>query len=257
MEEILDPKRFKPLLAREWIDQPSEGWFLSEKLDGVRAIWTGRRLISRNGNEFLAPQWFLESLPSGVALDGELYCGRGQFQKAVSIVRKKTPQDAEWRGVRFVVFDAPLHSGTFAERLAMLRQLQQIDLLDQIVCRGEDHLIEQLDSITACGGEGVMLRDPSSIYQQGRSSSLLKVKKFDSDEAELIGSEQGEGKFSGMIGALVLRWNQVIFRVGTGLNESQRHACPPIGSMVSFGYCGLTDSGVPRFPTFLGVRDYE
>jgi predicted DNA-binding WGR domain protein len=49
------------LLAFSW--KPEEvdptGWWISEKLDGVRAFWDSKRgkFFSRNGNEFVAPSW--------------------------------------------------------------------------------------------------------------------------------------------------------------------------------------------------------
>jgi DNA ligase-1 len=69
------------LLAERWEgDVELQGWWMSEKLDGVRAYWDGRRFISRLGNKYLAPDWFLEGLPD-TPLDGELWIGRKSFQR--------------------------------------------------------------------------------------------------------------------------------------------------------------------------------
>ena len=57
------------------------GWYMSEKLDGVRAYWNGRELLSRTGNRFAAPHWFTAGFPS-FELDGELWIGRGRFSMA-------------------------------------------------------------------------------------------------------------------------------------------------------------------------------
>lgn len=106
------------------------GWYLSEKLDGMRCFWDGgvsrghtidivpwanlgkgedevaTGLWSRYGNPIQAPDWFLNELPC-CPLDGELYCGRGEFQTVMSTCRKKTPVDAEWKKVKFQVFSSP------------------------------------------------------------------------------------------------------------------------------------------------------
>jgi DNA ligase-1 len=108
----------QPMLAKTYDNQPVNGWLMSEKLDGIRAVWTGQKLISRDGNEFSAPAWFLAQLPDDVVLDGELWIARGAFQKTLSVVRKKTPIDAEWQAVMFRVFDAPSVKGGFEVRLA-------------------------------------------------------------------------------------------------------------------------------------------
>tara|TARA_B100001964_G_C14150696_1_gene561900 strand:- start:1026 stop:1271 length:246 start_codon:yes stop_codon:yes gene_type:complete len=65
------------------------GWWMSEKLDGVRGYWTGNKLISRQGNSFHAPEWFTRNFPS-IPLDGELWTEREQFQELVTIVRRES-----------------------------------------------------------------------------------------------------------------------------------------------------------------------
>lgn len=81
-------------------------YLVSEKYDGVRALWDGRVLRSRAGNAFAAPAWFLAKLPKQ-PLDGELWIGRGQFEKLSGAVRKTTPQDDEWRQIKYMVFELP------------------------------------------------------------------------------------------------------------------------------------------------------
>ena len=100
------------LLAHKWeVDQDPRGWWMSEKLDGVRALWDGERFVSRLGNAFVAPDWFVASLPR-TPLDGELWGGRKLFQKTVSVVRRADGGQA-WRDLKYVVFDAPEHGGVF------------------------------------------------------------------------------------------------------------------------------------------------
>src|SRR3954464_15558262 len=74
------------LLAERWDNaQDLAGWWMSEKLDGVRAYWDGKALISRLGNPFHAPDRFVAGLPAE-PLDGELWIGRRAFQRTVGIV---------------------------------------------------------------------------------------------------------------------------------------------------------------------------
>lgn len=249
------------MLAQSYNSHDVTGWLMSEKLDGVRAIWTGEELRSRNGNKFMAPDWFTGQLPVGVVLDGELFIARGKFQTVVGAVKKKTPVDAEWRQIRFCVFDAPSAKGGFEDRIAfcaeVLKGCHLAEAVAHRVCLGRGDLEKFFAELCALGAEGVMLRRPGSAYEQRRSPSLLKYKPFESDEAVMVGWESGEGRLSGLVGALILKWKEVIFKVGTGLADDLRGTPPSVGSVISFGFCGLTDAGVPRFPTFLAERTYE
>ena len=102
-----------------------------------------------------------------------------------------------------------------------------------------------------------MLRKPHSAYEHKRSSALLKVKRFDSGEAKVIGHAAGTGKHMGRLGALVCQFKDVIFNVGTGFSDAQRESAPGVGASITFSFFGLTDGGVPRHPSFVAVRDYE
>ena len=248
------------LLAERWdTAQDLAGWWMSEKLDGVRAYWDGKALISRLGNPFHAPDWFLADLP-GVPLDGELWIGRKQFQQTVGVVRRQDRSD-HWQAVTFVVFDAPAAAGPFEDRLAFLRaqfedrQPPHARPLDQAVCQDLDQLRAELARVEALGGEGLMLRQPGSKYEVGRSLTLLKVKSFRDDEARVVDHLPGAGRHKGRLGALLVELaDGTRFAVGTGLSDAQRGAPPPIGTLITFRYQELSQGGVPRFPSFIGVR---
>jgi DNA ligase-1 len=248
------------MLANAYAGESPAGWLMSEKLDGVRAIWDGAQLLTRNGNRIHAPAWFTAALPA-LALDGELWLGRGKFQATVSTVRKKTANDAEWRNVRFMVFDAPAVAGGFESRLAQAAQALAgnavAEIVPHIVCRGFDHLETHCAALVADGAEGVMLRAPGSAYEHRRSGSLLKYKPFCTDEAQVIGYESGNGRLAGLTGALVCVWQGVRFALGAGLYDELRTNPPPLGALVTFQFMGLTDGGTPRQPVFLAVRNYE
>ena len=248
------------LLAHKWEPEVDlTGWWMSEKLDGVRAYWDGTQFLSRLGNRFLAPEWFTEALPD-TPLDGELWGGRKLFQRTVGIVKR---QDAGkgWKTLSFVVFDAPSHGGVFEERIEHLtRSVSRIGAshlraLEHELCRGPDHLREELLRVESLGGEGLMLRRPGSKYEVGRSHTLLKVKSFHDAEARVVGHVAGAGRHEGRLGALVLELpDGTRFNAGTGLSDREREDPPALGAVVTFRYQELSNTGVPRFPTYVGVR---
>ncbi len=258
------------LLANKWEDEDPTGWWMSEKLDGVRAWWTGEKFLSREGNEFFAPEWFKKLLPKNMVLDGELWMGRKSFQKTVAAVRKIIPNDTEWQDVKYVLFDAPNVPGTFEQRIEALKKLYlsrtnlqdafglgQVWVLEQIKCKNKLHMKKFLDRALELGGEGIMLRESGSQYESGRSGTCLKVKKFIDDEATVTGYTDGKGKHKGRVGALIVTWNNKEFELGTGLSDDERKNPPKIGAKVTFKYTDLTDAGIPKFASYLGVRDYE
>ncbi len=257
-----EAKQGPPLLLAEAWDKQTDlsGWWMSEKLDGVRAYWDGKQFLSRLGNVYLAPDWFVEGLPE-TPLDGELWIGRKMFQRTVGIVRRQDKPDL-WREVRYLVFDAPARRGPFEDRLAYFQ-----DILAERkpaftvphpheVCKNLDHLHEELARIESLGGEGLMLRQPRSTYQIGRSWTLLKVKSFLDAEGRVIGHKAGAGRHKGRLGALQVELaNGTRVDVGTGFSDAERNDPPPIGSTISFRYQELSETGVPRFPSYVGVRD--
>jgi DNA ligase-1 len=247
------------LLAHRWEEQDPTGWWLSEKLDGVRAYWDGKQFISRLGNAYLAPDWFIEGLPE-FPLDGELFAGRGRFQHAVSIARRMDKGDG-WSSLAYVIFDAPALTHGFEDRIKHLedhfgaRPWPQAKVLEHRVCTGHDDLHAELRRVEGLGGEGLMLRRPGSRYIAGRSDTLLKVKSFLDTEARVVGHQAGTGKHKGRLGALLVELaDGTRFKVGTGLSDAERDAPPDVGDIVTVRYQELTDAGVPRFPSYIGLR---
>jgi DNA ligase 1 len=248
------------LLAHKWEnDVDLTGWWLSEKLDGVRAYWDGTQFISRLGNRFFAPRWFTEKLPP-TPLDGELWGGRKLFQRTVGIVKRQDESEL-WRELKFMVFDAPQHGGVFEERVAFVEQtvadlaIDWLEALPHERCTSTAHLLEQLQRVEALGGEGLMVRQPGSRYEAGRSSTLYKVKTFHDAEARVVEHVPGMGKHKGRMGALMVELeNGIQFNVGTGFSDAERSEPPGIGALITFRYQELSNTGVPRFPSYVGVR---
>jgi DNA ligase-1 len=250
-----------PLLLAESWDNAADlsGWWMSEKLDGVRAYWDGRQFLSRAGNLFHAPSWFTEGFPES-PLDGELWIDRKKFQRTVSIVRRQDKTDL-WREVCFLIFDAPAAGGTFEERVAFIkatiagRGLKFARPHEHVRCKDVDALRAELARVEALGGEGLMLRQPGSEYEAGRSSTLLKVKSFHDAEAEVIGHQAGLGRHKGRLGALLVKLpDGTEFAVGTGFSDRERDEAPAVGQIITFRYQELSEAGVPRFPSYVGVR---
>jgi len=248
------------LLAESWdfLTDPT-GWWLSEKLDGVRAYWDGKQFWSRLGNPFHAPDWFIKGLPN-VPLDGELWLDRKKFQRTVSIVRRQDKSD-HWKEIRYLVFDAPRLEKGFEKRVEHVREMLQVNKPEFAVahehqlCKGIDHLRAELARFEALGGEGLMMRKAGSKYENGRSSTLLKVKNFYDAEARVLKHVPGKGRHKGRLGALEVELEDgTRFSVGTGFSDAERDKPPAVGSLITFRYQELSDGGVPRFPSYVGVR---
>jgi len=241
------------------------GWLESEKLDGVRAYWNGEVFVSRQGNIYNAPAHFVAGLPKE-PLDGELWMGRKQFQKTISVVKRQTP-GPEWNQIKFVVFDAPIWADIYEDDATFERRLAHLETLTlgsfaQVhphrICASREEMEQHLRDIEALGGEGLMYRKPGSLYEARRSSTLLKAKPFKDAEAVVIGYEPGKKANKGKTGGLIVRMpNGKTFNVGTGLTAKDRENPPAIGATITYRYTELTDDGIPKCGSFVCERSYE
>jgi DNA ligase-1 len=236
-------------------------YLVSEKYDGVRAIWDGKALRFRSGRAVIAPAWFVAKLPAP-ALDGELWLARGRFETLSGIVRKAEPQDEEWRQIKFMVFELPDAPGSFAERAERIREIvaktnwPQLIAVEQYRVANRAALKKKLAEVVRRGGEGLMLHLADAPYVTGRSDVLLKLKPLQDAEAVVIEHVPGKGKYAGMMGALRVRGpDGKQFLIGTGFSDSVRKNPPPVGATVTYSYRGLTNSGLPRFASYLRVRE--
>jgi DNA ligase-1 len=239
------------------------GYFISEKLDGIRSIFGNGKFISRNNNEIKAPKWFIDKMPKGVVLDGELFTKRGDFRNVMSYVMKNKPVDEEWKRVRFLVFDMPMLNLPFEERIRKLKQTvgssKYVKVVPHIKIKNKSHMMEIHKKIVKKGGEGIMLRAPGSFYENKRSSTLIKYKTFKDKEAVVQGYSLGSGKYQKMLGKLKVKWykGNSTFLVGSGFTDSDRKnylKLFPKGTIIKVKYFEVNESGKPRFPVFIGVR---
>lgn len=236
------------------------GWLISEKLDGVRAYWNGKELISRSGKVFAVPKSFTHGFPP-FEIDGELWTTRGDFENIVSIVNSTTP-DQRWQEIRYHIFEVPHQEGGLMQRLRVLdawldkHPKTAIRIIPQVPCQNGTHLKRLLREVESQGAEGLVVRDPSVEYIDARTSKALKVKSFQDDECQVVGYTQGHGKYAGLVGALLCQLdNNKTIKIGTGLSVEERTHPPKLGSEVTFKYHGLTKYGNPRFPVFLRMRE--
>ena len=236
-------------------------YWVSEKYDGVRGYWDGKRLLTRGGEVVTPPTWFIAGWPN-TAMDGELWAGRGRFAEAVSTVRRQTPDDTAWRKMRFMVFDLPAHEGTFDQRLPALKStvvalnLPWVQVVKQSKIDDHRSLQKMLNAITQEGAEGLMLHRGASLYRAERNDDLLKVTLHNDAEARVIATIPGKGKHAGRLGALLVEMpDGQRFKLGTGFSDAQRDQPPLVGSLVTYRHRGVNAGGVPRFASFLRVRE--
>lgn len=244
------------LLLKNYKEQNITGWVMSEKLDGIRAYWTGKELLTRKGNKIYAPAWFTKEYPP-FEIDGELWTTRKDFENISSIVRDKKPSKA-WKEIKHYIFEAPNAKGGLFTRLEKVKPYESdiIKIIPQIKIKDKNNLKTLLHNIKQKGGEGVVVRDQNSLYIEHRSSKALKVKTFLDKECRIIAYNEGHGKYSGLLGSVTCQLeNNVTFKIGSGFSLEERKNPPKIGSLITFKFKEFTKYGKPRFPVYLRVRE--
>lgn len=293
------------LMKKYSINPPPNGWYMSEKFDGQRALWDGSKFVTRGSMSSLprvypyVPDWFLALMPPGVPLDGEFYIGRDQFQEIGFLKSKLKPEserkrsdhtkaelDKKWQSIKYQVFDIPNFNKPFEERMAELKQLINdrcknvwpLIPLPPYITRGECPMVyteqikvnsqEELDrfytELVSGDAEGVMLRAPKIPYIPRRTKLLLKLKPEHEAEGVIVGYRAGEGKYQGMLGSFKCQMlnksgNPVAdkyFYVG-GMNDTIRKdytKSHPVGTIITYKYTFLTDTGIPRHPRYKAIR---
>ena len=235
-------------------------YWVSEKYDGVRALWDGSQFISRGGNIYHAPDWYIADFPQQ-KLDGELWIARQSFELLVSTVRDDEPNYDAWRNVKFMVFDMPDIHEVFDKRLIQLNKVIQavqvpwLKAVKQFKLRDHQALMDHLATMKKLGAEGLMLHKGSSLYRGKRSGDLLKVKPYEDAEAVVVGYIPGKGKYKNMMGAVsVMLASGKEFKIGTGFSDAERRKPPKIGSIITYQFRGKTKNGIPKFASFLRIR---
>jgi len=162
------------------------GWWISEKLDGVRAYWNGKKMYFKDGTEMHPPPGFVVDFPP-VPLDGELWAGRQNFYEVAKAV-KSTEVEA-WRDVKYLVFDTTQSQMKYEERMEFINKYipanhSNISQIDIWRCKSNDDLMYVLAQVEQNGGEGIILRKPQSYYYE--QMSFFKLERYDDDDAMVV-----------------------------------------------------------------------
>lgn len=244
------------LLLKTYKDQNTTNWVMSEKLDGIRAYWDGKQLLSRSGKIIHAPQWFTKGYPD-FEIDGELWSKRDDFENISSIVRDKVPSK-NWEEIKHYIYEVPNAKGMLFQRLAKVKPYENeyIKILPQIIIKNKQQQNDFLQEIEEKKGEGIVVRDPNTLYINKRTSKALKIKNFKDTECKIIGYTEGKGKYLDKVGAIICQFpSQIIFKIGSGLSDKFRNNPPKIGTTITFKYQNITKYGKPRFPIYLRIRE--
>ncbi len=248
----------KPLKIRKKLID-IEHYFVSEKLDGMRGYWNGKHIYSRKGHKINSPKWFTQGWPN-IPMDGEMWIARDKYQQLLSCVRRKTPGPC-WKKVKFMIFDLPNNTEMFSVRVDKMEQLTSqvlspyLQVIKQEKVSSLDELYNRLNTTIAKHGEGLMLHRDNAYYIVGRNPALLKLKKNQDAEAEVIAHIEGKGKYKGLLGSLKVKNSDgIIFKIGSGFNDKERENPPKVGSTITYIYNGYTQSGIPRFARYWRLR---
>lgn len=235
-------------------------YYVSEKLDGIRAYWNGHQLISKQGNIFTAPTWFIASFPT-TAMDGELWIARQQFETVSGIARTQDNQNEQWKQIKFMIFDLPKSTVSFEQRINKMQTLvtdtnsPYLQMIEQQKIPNTVALFDLLNKVVMGKGEGLMLHHQDALYQTKRSRDLMKLKKFEDAEATVIAYLPGKGKYEGLLGAILVKNEEgVTFKIGSGFSDEERSTPPPIGSLITYRFTGKTNNNIPRFASFVRIR---
>ncbi|QOQ89508.1 DNA ligase [Campylobacter peloridis] len=261
--KVYDEKAFKDVNLSHYL--------MSEKLDGVRGLWSGKSMQTRAGNAIKLPSFFTKNFPK-FELDGELWIKREAFEEIASLIRQENPDEKLWQKVSYNVFDVPnaceefkLNPCTLEARLEVLKAYlvenpnEFIKIIPQIRIQNKEHLKHFYQEVLNHKGEGLIIRKNDVAYERKRSENAYKLKPFDDGECVVKKHFKGKGKFEGKLGSLLceayIKDKKVSFKIGTGFKDKERENPPPIGSIITYKYYGLTKNGKPRFASFL--RIYE
>lgn len=255
---ILTAQSLNLMLLGQYKNQHIDGWVMSEKLDGVRGFWTGKILLSRQGNSFNPPDYFVKNFPP-FAIDGELFSEREEFESISATVRSASPKG--WHKLKLYVFDVTNAKGNLFERLEKLKHYltenptPYIEIIEQIPIQDHNHLQQFFTHILKLKGEGVVIRNPNAPYIHGRSAQILKLKTILDEECTVIAHHKGKKKYADKLGSITCQNHRGQFRIGSGFTDKERLTPPPIGSQITYKYRGITQSGKPRFATFWRIRN--
>ncbi|MGX2983446.1 DNA ligase [Helicobacter sp. 23-1045] len=243
----------------------AESYAVSEKFDGVRGIWDGQTMFSKRGKKFAIPPCFAQNLAvlglqKGEFVEGELWIDYGEFEKISALIRQKSPSCADFKQVKYLIFNAKLNeSSDFLANLSTIQsildshKIAQIRTIKQYKFSDTSEVGDFFNAIIAKGGEGVILRN---------SHIALKLKARHDAECKIIDFTRGKGRLSDKVGAIVCESladknsgisKGTIFRIGSGLSDEMRANPPKIGTIITYQFSGISKNGVPKHTRFLRI----
>lgn len=272
-----------PMLAKKYPDDHREQfYYIQEKLDGNRCIayfedgqWKFR---SRSGKP-LKVNFDMSWADINHTFDGEIMtlgkAGSRDFNRTSGAINSKYGDKSD---LHYYIYDIIDNTLKYEDRKSILDSYQEegtkkdcsiLPILDKIWVYPNlqwNYLLDEwLDKIVDKGGEGIMLRDPDAVYQNGkRSNALLKYKKVKTMDLRVIGINEGTGKYEGMIGSLLcIDDNQTIMvNVGSGLTDDMRELPDDffLDQIVEVAYFDICESDKKeykslRFPRLIKVCD--
>ena len=280
---------------------PPLGWYMSEKFDGYRCVTYYNEsgdivFMSRASKEFNVSEWFKKAMPQnkllkGLCLDGELWAGRENFQM-MGAARKKVPVDEEWLNIKYYVYDITNSDKTFLERQKDLIKIVKFAKVaweknrkglphpyDKCSCpivyteQKKITSIERMDkyyqSVIDAGAEGIMIKHPLCLYENGRSSNMLKYKPSFDREALIVDYKEGKGKYKGKLGGFVCKPlinHDTYMTIDddpnheftlSGMDDEIRgnyKQSHEVGTIITYQCSGFTDKGLPRFGRYMRKR---
>lgn len=248
----------------------TQPWYVSEKYDGWRMLYnhTTRKFFTRNGNIITLPQVFYDAidslnLPEDTILDGELWCGYNSFNDVTTVIANQYTESIK---AKYMVFDMPHTTQTFEQRYTALQGLLNkhesscIQLVTQTRVTAGDMTSVDIMMKDVCvnkNGEGLVFREPSQMYVYNtRCTSFLKLKKFDTTEATVISHNlTAKAASSEVIDYVSSITCQLVEDVSKEFKLSWRGVDPPpVNSIITIKYSQHTINGLPKFPTYVGIR---
>ena len=287
---------FNVQLANKYFDKPQyvEGktFAVTTKIDGGRIIALKENgqvsFYTRAGQKYEGlvdlEDEMSRLMPDNTCLDGEItllvrgnLSSKEAYKQTMKIVRQTT--NPEKHGIKMLVFDC-MTAEEFknqycpndytvrradAELLFNQIDFQYFELLP-ILYRGSDtsKITELLEEEVSNGEEGIMINICDALYEFKRTNSLLKVKKMQTMDLEIIGFEEGTGRLAGTLGAILVRYKDGnVVKVGSGFSDEIRtliwtEPSDFLGKIVEIQYFEETtnaDGGKSlRFPIFKDFR---
>ena len=249
-------------------DESKATWpmLISPKLDGLRCTYRNVKLLSRNGIAFVGLDHLVkvisETLPEGAELDGELMVPGKQFDEISGTIRAFRKTDE----VVYHVFDAPSDNDLdyrLTEATGFVNALSAKSSCFKFVPHfrvlGPEHAEAVNSTFMDEGFEGSILKNPHAPYLDGRSWDWMKIKPVENLDLKVTDVFPGEGKYTGMLGGVIVDYNGVSVRVGGGLSDAQRRHWMDdpyliIGKVVEVAFQNVTPKGSLRHPRLKTVR---